>query len=116
MNIIETIRTLCAQRGIPVSKVEKDLGYGNGFLNPKKVSTIPSDRLLAICDYLDVSADALLHGEIKKRDPVPDEISEKTYEFIRAFSSLPPERQDALLLLLQEQPPAPPGRGEAEET
>lgn len=105
MNIVETIRTICAQRGIAVSKLERDLEYGNGFLNPRKVTTIPSDRLLEICDYLDVSADSLLRGEIKRRDPAGSEISEKTYAFIRVFDSLPPEQQDAILLLLQAQLP-----------
>ena len=54
-NYIEKIRKLCADRNISVSKMEKDLGFGNGYLNPKKVSTIKTDRLLKILDYINSS-------------------------------------------------------------
>lgn len=30
-NIVERIVEICKAKGIPVSKLEKDLGYGNGF-------------------------------------------------------------------------------------
>ena len=35
--------------------MEKDLGFGNGYLNPKKVNDIKMGRLFAILDYLGVS-------------------------------------------------------------
>ena len=54
-NIVQRIRQLCAGRNISVSKMEKDLGFGNGYLNPKKVSTIKLDRLLKILDYMGIS-------------------------------------------------------------
>ena len=54
-NVIEKIRMICEQKNIPVSQLEKDLGFGNGFLNPKKVNDIKMGRLFAILDYLGVS-------------------------------------------------------------
>ena len=53
-NIVEKIRRLCGEKGVKVSRIEKDLGYGNGFLNPKKQSDIQVSRLLAILDYLQI--------------------------------------------------------------
>jgi len=54
-SVIEKIRRICAEKGIPVSKLEEDLGFGNGYLNPKKVNDIKMGRLFAILDYLGVS-------------------------------------------------------------
>lgn len=45
-NVIDKIREICEQKNISVSKMEKDLGFGNGYLNPKKVNDIKMGRLL----------------------------------------------------------------------
>lgn len=39
-NVIDKIREIYEQKNISVSKMEKDLGFGNGYLNPKKVKVI----------------------------------------------------------------------------
>lgn len=54
-NFVERIIELCKEKGIKVSTLEKDLGYGNGYLNPKKVSDMKAGRLIDILDYLGVS-------------------------------------------------------------
>ena len=56
-NIVERIVEICKSRNIPILKLEKDLGYGNGYLNPKKVSDMKAGRLLEILDYLGVSTE-----------------------------------------------------------
>lgn len=56
-NIVERIVEICKQKKIPISKLEKDLGYGNGYLNPKKVSDMKAGRLFEILDYLDISVE-----------------------------------------------------------
>jgi len=56
-NVVERIVEICKAKGIPVSKLEKDLGYGNGFLNPKKVADIRSGRLFEILNYLEISSE-----------------------------------------------------------
>ena len=65
-NIIERIKEICKQKKIPVSKLEKDLGYGNGYLNPKKVSDIKASRLLEILDYLEISWEEFMDAGTKK--------------------------------------------------
>lgn len=32
-NVIDKIREICEQKNISVSKMEKDLGFGNGYQN-----------------------------------------------------------------------------------
>lgn len=50
-NVIDKIREICEQKNISVSKMEKDLGFGNGYLNPKKVNDIKMRRLFAILTF-----------------------------------------------------------------
>ena len=64
--MVENIRELCKERGIAVSRMEADLGYGNGYLNPKKIKTITAARAVEIAEYLGVSVDEILGSETKK--------------------------------------------------
>lgn len=54
-SMVERIIELCKMKKIPVSRLEKDLGYGNGYLNPKKIKDVKMTRLIEILDYLAVS-------------------------------------------------------------
>lgn len=60
MNTIEIIKTLCKTKGISISALEKDLGYGNGSLSKARV--IPSDRVYEIATYFNVSMEYLMTG------------------------------------------------------
>lgn len=82
MTVVERIREICRSKGIPIYKLEKDLGYGNGYLNPKKVADIPSDRLIQIADYLSVPLDEVLGQE---KAPAPETQSRSDEEDIREY-------------------------------
>ena len=72
--VIDRIRASCRSRGVPISKLEKDLGFSNGYLNPKKASTVSADRLFAIASYLSVDVDYLRTGSAEtKKAPAADE-------------------------------------------
>lgn len=68
-NSVQYVRDLCQQRKIPISQLEKDCGFSNGYLNPKKMAKIPYDRAQIIADYLGISADCILTGEESKKAP-----------------------------------------------
>ena len=59
----EIIRTLCKERGLSVTELEKNLGYGNGSLT-KKGSSIKSDRLFTVAKYFNVPMEYLITGEM----------------------------------------------------
>lgn len=59
---VEYVREICNKRKIPISQLEKDCGFANGYLNPKKLQKIPYDRAKKIAEYLDLSLDYLLNG------------------------------------------------------
>ena len=62
MNSVEKVKALCKERKIPISRLEKDLGYSNGYIGQLRKGVFPSDRLQQIADYLNVSADYLMTG------------------------------------------------------
>ena len=68
-NSIQYVREICKERGIPVSRLEKDCGFANGYLNPQKLQKLPYDRAVVIARYLNLSIDYLLTGEQPKELP-----------------------------------------------
>jgi len=68
-NSVQMVRDLCKARNIPIAKLEKDCGFSNGYLNPKKMSKIPYDRAVVIAEYLGVSANLILTGAESKKAP-----------------------------------------------
>lgn len=63
MNSVELIKKICKDRKIPISKLERDLNYGNGYIGQLKKGTIPSDRAIEIANYLKIDLQYLLSGE-----------------------------------------------------
>ncbi len=68
-NSVELIRSICKQRKIPIAKLEKDCGFANGYLNPKKLSKLPYDRAVAIGEYLGIPVEYILTGVDTKKAP-----------------------------------------------
>ena len=62
-NSVEFVRGLCRDRKIAISVLEKECGFANGYLNPKKMAKLPYDRAVIISNYLGVSVDMILTGE-----------------------------------------------------
>lgn len=66
-NSVQYIREICRQRKIPISQLEKDCGFSNGYLNPKKISKISYDRAKKVAEYLGISVSSIMgEGETEK--------------------------------------------------
>jgi transcriptional regulator with XRE-family HTH domain len=63
MNSVERVKLICKERKIPVSKLEKDLGYSNGYIGQLRKGVFPADRLSQIAAYLNVSTDYIMTGQ-----------------------------------------------------
>ncbi len=98
MTNVERVRDLCQKLNVPVSKLENDLGFGNGYLNPKKIKDIKMERLMMILDYLGVSLEEFWNigspktqkietslAQIKKESP---EVYESIMDSWTRYSSL----------------------------
>lgn len=63
MNTVERIKEECKKRKIPVSKLERDCGFANGYISGLKRGVMPYDRLSKVADYFDVTEDFLMTGK-----------------------------------------------------
>ena len=68
MNSVERVKAICKERKIPISKIERDLGYANGYIGQLKKGVFHADRLQDIAEYLGVSSEYLLNGDEKESD------------------------------------------------
>lgn len=111
MNDIEKIRQLCKEKKIAISKLERDLGFGNGYINNVKPGKMPSDRVKAIADYLGVKVIDIIGGdEFKYTDPEGMVYREKRndYEtrllrYALMLAELPPDRRDFVYEVIEAQ-------------
>jgi len=66
MTTYDRIAELCKGRGISITALETELGFGRGSIGKlKKGITMSSARLQKIADRLETTADYLLTGEVK---------------------------------------------------
>lgn len=66
MNSVERVKTICKDRKIPISRLEKDLGYANGYIGQLRKGVFPDDRLVEIASYLNLPTSYLLTGDEQK--------------------------------------------------
>ena len=62
MDSVDLVKQICKERGIPISKLERDCGFSNGYIRKLKEGKFPSDRLSKIANYLDVTVNYLMTG------------------------------------------------------
>lgn len=98
MNSVEIVKSICKQRKIPISKLERDLGYGNGYIGQLRKGVFPHDRLFEIAGYLNVPMESLLSenenkpaaitgNELDIKDIINNMSREELVEFILIASA-----------------------------
>lgn len=75
-NSVQYVRDICKERNIAISQLEKECGFSNGYLNPKKMAKISYDRAVLIADYLKIPVSDILDGPQSKK--APTEIGERS--------------------------------------
>lgn len=94
MNAVERVKSICKERKIPISKLESDCGFSNGYIGQLRKGTFPDDRLHIIADYLNEDAEYLSKGRIS---PFSDEMAEKD----KKLRHLPSKIKDYALILAE---------------
>lgn len=85
MNSVERVKAICKERKIAISKIEKDLGFSNGYIGQLRKGVFPADRLMAIADYLELSVDYLATGEEAEKEKPAQESGLSVDEIKEAF-------------------------------
>ena len=79
--LLETIKTLCKQKGISVTELERILEFGNGAMNKWERSQPSIDRVIKVADYFGLSVDDL----VRPGKNIP---SKETVEFANEYEML----------------------------
>ena len=61
--MLEKIKTLCKSKGITLSKMEADLGFGSGYISKLDKSSPSVKNVQKIADYLEIAINDLLNQE-----------------------------------------------------
>lgn len=64
MTTFEIIKALCDKEGTSVAALEKELGYGNGYLSRAK--SLSSDRVYEISRRFKVPMEYIMTGEVER--------------------------------------------------
>lgn len=64
MNSVEKVKKVCKERKIPISKLERECGFANGYIGQLKKGTFPNDRLIKISNYLSMSIESLFSDNL----------------------------------------------------
>ena len=70
MNSVELVKKICNERKIPISRLERECGFSNGYIRKLQEGKFPSDRLLKIAEYLGLPLSYLMTGKESFENPV----------------------------------------------
>lgn len=104
MNTVELVKSICKERKIPISKLERDLGYANGYIGQLRKGTFPSNRLAEIAQYLSIPTSYLMNGgneDEKEQLTVPSELSDIKARLIQYVYPLTDEQAALALRVLK---------------
>ncbi len=99
MNAVERIKTICKERKIPISKLEKDCGFSNGYIGQLRKGTMQNDRMMIVSEYLGISIEELTTGE-KPEIPMIAWTPEHL-EVVELFDKLNKEQKTAILTMMR---------------
>lgn len=87
MNSVEIVRALCKERKIAISKLERELGYSNGYISQLRKGVFPHNRLFEIANYLGVTT-ADLVGDNEKKPTQEGELTEMQLEAVELIKGM----------------------------
>ena len=102
MDSVALVKAICKQRKIPISKLERDLGYANGYIGQLRKGTFPANRISEIAQYLSVPVEYLMNGteETKKMPTQKGEhtvdLSDVDYAFYGGYKELDEHDQETI--------------------
>lgn len=103
--MLDKIKALCKEKKTSISKLEKQLGFGNGVIGRWDKSVPSYERLAAVANALDVPV-AYLTGETDdpsagiKKDPIPKDraVSQEKQLPLDMIDGLSDEQKELLAL------------------
>ena len=103
MNSVEKVLHILKERRIPVSRLERDLHFSNGYIKQLKKGSIPAGRLMQIAAYLEVPFKTLLPDGVTDNEKAAtrEDDGKDLEDLIRLYRSAPAWLQDQARSLLE---------------
>lgn len=100
--LYQRIKILCEKRGISISKLESELGFGNSSIKKwERVSSPSIDKIIKVASYFDVSVDYLL-GRTDIEGSISEVIGdEDIISFQRARQKMTQKDKDRMMQMLK---------------
>ena len=95
MDLLKKIRVLAAEKGVSVSKVERECGFSKNSIIKWDKNMPSADKIFRVAQYFGVSADYLLGN----KDSESSEYPEMYFSFLRGAKELDLSKKDLDLLL-----------------
>ena len=92
-NSVQYVRDICEKENIPISRLEKDCHFSNGYLNPKKMTKISYDRAVVIAEYLNIPVENILNGPASNKTPVMELLTGKSRPLTPLESAIIEQKQ-----------------------
>lgn len=97
MNSVERVKQICKERKIAISKLEKALGFANGYIGQLKKGVFPEDRLRKIAAYLNLSPEFIATGA-ENMEPDHTEIHDKNFIVLyRKLEKVPEDERQMMI-------------------
>lgn len=80
MTAVERIKAICKERRIPISRLERECGFSNGYIGQLKKGMLPADRLQIVAEYLGVAPDFLMVGAGEEKKDIAQDIERYYYD------------------------------------
>ena len=118
MTTAEYIKKICKERKIPISRLESECGFSNGYFHNIKNGNIPSNKLYAVAMFLNVNISDLLFPDHDEDMAAVDELLTETnkdvfmikarhdemlIEYMMKLCSLPDDRKRFIYETIQSQ-------------
>lgn len=89
MTVGDFIKSVARSKGTSAAKIERELGFSNGYIGTVRDSSFPYDRLLRIAEHLDVSPEYLWScGESAANTFAGPSLSDDESDMLVAFRKL----------------------------
>lgn len=74
MNMVENIKAIAKAKKIPISRIERECGFSNGYIAQLKKGSMPADKLRLCANVLGVSQEELMDSDFISWDPHTQEL------------------------------------------
>ena len=109
MTIKDRIKELCKQKNVSMNQLEKELGFGVGYISKLGTTTPNAKKIKIIADYFNVSVDYLMTGKdydtpigMAITDVALSNMEDRLKEYALKLNELSKEKQDLVLKMIDE--------------